>query len=207
MRGDVNLRELCLEHIEIPSSEGVFATAPTGEHERRARPGRWRPLGGGRSSLRPSALPDRRNRSAVPGGGGGGARAWMMARRSARCREQLTGGPGALRLRRRPLRYGRTSRADLRRLRVSRRPPLVRRRQRLLALQSRSSAPPIAVNSVDGGPGWRLLEGEMQSQSAGAREIECVRTGRLRAAHAQGWRAPTAPSLRSPFCCVHCIDA
>src|SRR5256885_372507 len=75
MRGDVNLRELCLEHIEIPSSEGVFATAPTGEHERRARPGRWRPLGGGRSSLRPSALPDRRNRSAVPGGGGGGVRA------------------------------------------------------------------------------------------------------------------------------------
>ncbi len=138
---------------------------------------------------------------------GGGVRAWMMARRSARCREQLTGGPGALRLRRRPLRYGRTSRADLRRLRVSRRPPLVRRRQRLLALQSRSSARPIAVNSVDGGPGWRLLEGEMQSQSAGAREIECVRTGRLRAAHAQGWRAPTAPSLRSPFCCVHCIDA
>ncbi len=114
---------------------------------------------------------------------------------------------GRARLRRRPLRYGRTSRADLRRLRVSRRPPLVRRRQLLLALQSRSSAPPIAVNSVDGGPGWRLLEGEMQSQSAGAREIECVRTGRLRAAHAQGWRAPTAPSLRSPFCCVHCIDA
>ncbi len=81
----------------------------------------------------------------------------MMARRSARCREQLTGGPGALRLRTRPLRYGRTSRADLRRLRVSRRPPLVRRRQLLLALQSRSSAPPIAVNSVDGGSGWRLL--------------------------------------------------
>ena len=80
MRAEANLRELFLEHIGIPGSEGVFATVPTGEHERRARPGRWRRLGRGRSSLRPSALPDRRNRSTVPGGGGGGVRAWMMAR-------------------------------------------------------------------------------------------------------------------------------
>jgi len=41
----------------------------------------------------------------------------------------LARGPGSLRLRACPLRHGRTSRADLRRLAVSRRPPLVRRLQ------------------------------------------------------------------------------